>query len=57
MSRTSVSDEPGSMVGLWVELWGTDHWMRPGSVRRKVASALPSDGEISHPNGVMPYRC
>lgn len=30
MSKTSVSNETGSLLCLWVEPCGTDHWMRPG---------------------------
>ncbi|MET7872635.1 hypothetical protein [Streptomyces cyaneofuscatus] len=30
MAKTSVSNETNSMLCLWVEPWGTDHWMRPG---------------------------
>ena len=25
-----MSNETGSVLCLWVEPWGTDHWMRPG---------------------------
>lgn len=32
MSKTSVSNETSGMLCLWVEPWGTDHWMRPGEV-------------------------
>ncbi|WP_369274641.1 hypothetical protein AB5J55_36070 [Streptomyces sp. R11] len=30
MAKPGVSNETDRMLCLWVEPWGTDHWMRPG---------------------------
>ncbi|MDX3694639.1 hypothetical protein PV726_30760 [Streptomyces europaeiscabiei] len=50
MSKTSVSNETESMLCLWVEPWGTDHWMRPGE---KLSVVTESDPEESPFNVVV----
>jgi len=30
MPKTSIRNDTEGMLCLWLEPWGTDHWMRPG---------------------------
>ena len=30
MSKTSVSNETSDLLCVWIEPWGTDHWLCPG---------------------------
>ncbi len=39
VSKTNVSNETERMLCLWVEPWGTDHWMRPGEEFTVVTEA------------------
>lgn len=45
MPRTSVHNDTKDMLGLWLEPWGSDYWMRPGECFTVVAdeSAEPVD--------------
>ncbi len=45
MPRTSVKNDTENMLCLWLEPWGSDHWMRPGERFTVVAddSAEPVD--------------
>ncbi|MFE3250722.1 hypothetical protein [Streptomyces sp. NPDC059209] len=55
MSKTSVSNETSSMVCLWVEPWGTDHWMRPGEEFMVVTEAEPEQSPFNvvvHDQGI-----
>jgi hypothetical protein len=38
MPRTSVRNDTEGMLCLWLEPWGSDHWMRPGERFTVVAS-------------------
>lgn len=57
MPRTSVHNETEDLLCLFVEPWGTDHWMRPGERFTIVASepAEPVDEAfetIIHDQGI-----
>ncbi|MFF2101233.1 hypothetical protein [Streptomyces sp. NPDC058202] len=41
MAKKSVSNETSSVVCLWVEPWGTDHWMGPGEEFTVVTETDP----------------
>ena len=45
MPRTSVRNDTGKILCLWLEPWGSDHWMRPGERFTVVAGdvAEPTD--------------
>lgn len=47
MSRTSVSNETSSMLCLWVEPWGTDHWMRLGEEFTVVTETEPEQSPFN----------
>jgi len=47
MARTSVTNETEDLLCLWVEPWGTDHWMRPGEVLTVVAGTAPEDAPFN----------
>ncbi|MET9482000.1 hypothetical protein [Streptomyces sp. NPDC006638] len=47
MSRTSVSNETESVLCLWVEPWGTDHWMRPGEQFTVVTESEPEESPFN----------
>lgn len=40
MPRTSVRNDTGNILCLWLEPWGSDHWMRPGERFTVVAGDL-----------------
>ncbi|WP_329536941.1 hypothetical protein OG568_51080 (plasmid) [Streptomyces sp. NBC_01450] len=55
MSKTSVSNETSSMLCLWVEPWGTDHWMRPGEEFTVVTEMEPEESPFNvvvHKQGI-----
>ncbi|SPF07421.1 hypothetical protein SMA5143A_8278 [Streptomyces sp. MA5143a] len=55
MSQTSVSNETDSMLCLWVEPWGTDHWMRPGEEFSVVTETGPEESPFNvvvHAQGI-----
>ncbi|MDX2389324.1 MULTISPECIES: hypothetical protein [unclassified Streptomyces] len=55
MSKTSVSNETESMLCLWVEPWGTDHWMRPGEEFTVVTYLEPEEAPFNvvvHAQGI-----
>ncbi|MFD5658915.1 hypothetical protein [Streptomyces hirsutus] len=49
MSKTSVRNETGGMLGLRVELepWGTDRWTRPGEEFTVVTHAEPEESPFN----------
>jgi hypothetical protein len=60
MPRTSVSNETKELLGLWVEPWGLDYWLRPGERFTIVVeeSAEPVDEVFEthvHDQGVSVY--
>jgi hypothetical protein len=55
VSKTSVSNETSSMLCLWVEPWGTDHWMRPGEEFTVVTETGPEQSPFNvvvHAQGI-----
>ena len=55
MAKTDVSNQTDSLLCLWIEPWGTDHWLRPGEVFTVVAEAEPVDAPfdvVVHGQGV-----
>ncbi|MCI3225409.1 hypothetical protein [Streptomyces sp. NP-1717] len=55
MAKTSVSNETDTMLCLWVEPWGTDHWMRPGEEFTVVARVEPEESPFNvvvHSQGI-----
>ncbi|MEU9623613.1 MULTISPECIES: hypothetical protein [unclassified Streptomyces] len=55
MSKTSVTNQTGSMLCLWVEPWGTDHWMRPGEEFAVVTGTEPEESQFNvvvHDQGI-----
>jgi len=44
---TDVSNETDSLLCLWVEPWGTDHWMRPGEVFTVATRADPENAPFN----------
>lgn len=55
MSKTSVSNETGNLLCLWVEPWGTDHWMRPGEAFTVVTETGPEESPFNvvvHDQGI-----
>ncbi|MER7831727.1 hypothetical protein [Streptomyces sp. NPDC095602] len=55
MAKTSVSNETDGMLCLWVEPWGTDHWMRPGEEFTVATRTAPEDSPfhvVVHRQGV-----
>ncbi|MEV0681369.1 hypothetical protein AB0I60_33100 [Actinosynnema sp. NPDC050436] len=54
MSRTSVSNETGGLLCLWVEPAGTDHWLRPGEEFTVVTSTVEESpfNVVVHDEGV-----
>lgn len=40
MPRTSVRNDTDSMLCLWLEPWGSDHWMHPGERLTVVAGDI-----------------
>ncbi|MEW5655394.1 hypothetical protein ABGT92_08665 [Streptomyces cinereoruber] len=61
MSKTSVSNATSSMLCLWVEPWGTDHWMRPGEeftvVTETEAEESPFNVVVHGQGRAMPNTC
>jgi hypothetical protein len=49
-----VSNETDSLLALWVEPWGTDHWMRPGEELTVVTEASEDSGfnVVVHDQGI-----
>lgn len=50
-----MSNETSNMVCLWVEPWGTDHWMRPGEEFVVVTEAEPEQSPFNvvvHDQGI-----
>ncbi|WP_328580551.1 hypothetical protein [Streptomyces sp. NBC_00370] len=47
MSKTSVSNATSNMVCLWIEPWGTDHWMNPGDEFTVVSVAAPEQSPFN----------
>jgi hypothetical protein len=57
MAKTSVGNETDGQLCLWLEPWGTDHWMRPGEVFTVGTEAEPDTGQapfhvVVHAQGV-----
>jgi hypothetical protein len=55
VAKTSVSNETDSMLCLWVEPWGTDHWMRPGEEFTVVTQTAPEESPFNvvvHSQGI-----
>ncbi|MFB7678515.1 hypothetical protein ACFC26_44745 [Kitasatospora purpeofusca] len=55
MSKTSVSNETEGMLCLWVEPWGTDHWMRPGEEFTVMTELEPEESPFNvvvHAQGI-----
>jgi hypothetical protein len=57
MPRTSVRNDSEKILGLWLEPWGSDHWMRPGErftvVAGDIVEAADEPFEISvHDQGI-----
>lgn len=55
MSKTSVSNETDALLCLWVEPWGTDHWMRPGEEFSVVTDKEPEEAPFNvvvHSSGI-----
>ncbi|WUD72271.1 hypothetical protein OG937_11570 [Streptomyces sp. NBC_00510] len=55
MSKTSVSNETESMLSLWVEPSGTDHWMRPSEQFTVVTELEPEESPFNvavHAQGI-----
>lgn len=55
MVKTSVGNETDGLLCVWVEPWGTDHWMRPGEVFTVVTEAEPEGmpfNVVVHDQGV-----
>ena len=42
-----MSNETDSLLCLWVEPWGTDHWMRPGEVFTVATRADPENAPFN----------
>ena len=42
-----MSNETDSLLCLWVEPWGTDHWLRPGEVFTVATEAEPEDAPFN----------
>jgi hypothetical protein len=42
-----VSNETGDLLCLWVEPWGTDHWVRLGEAFTVVTVAEPEDSPFN----------
>lgn len=40
MARTSIRNDTQELLCLWLEPWGSDHWMRPGERFTVVASGV-----------------
>ena len=54
MPRTSVDNATENILCLWLEPWGTDHWMRPGE-RFTVVADAPDEEPFSvviHDQGI-----
>lgn len=50
-----MSNETDSLLCLWVEPWGTDHWMRPREAFTVATQAEPEDAPFNvvvHGQGV-----
>ncbi|WP_234343136.1 hypothetical protein [Streptomyces fulvoviolaceus] len=50
-----MSNETCSMPCLWVEPWGTDHWMRPGEKFTVATEAEPEESPFNvvvHDQGI-----
>ncbi|MFG2174403.1 hypothetical protein ACGFMO_24080 [Streptomyces niveus] len=55
MPKTSVSNETESLLCLWVEPWGTDHWMQPGEVFTVVTESEAEESPFNvvvHAQGI-----
>lgn len=55
MSKTSVSNGTDGLLCLWVEPWGTDHWMRPGEEFTVVTETRPEESPFNvvvHDQGI-----
>ncbi|GIH29287.1 hypothetical protein Aph01nite_75970 [Acrocarpospora phusangensis] len=48
MAKIRLNNDTGAMLGIWIEPWGTDHWMKPGQTFTVVAghSGPPPSGEV-----------
>ncbi|MFE0458763.1 hypothetical protein ACFW1A_05820 [Kitasatospora sp. NPDC058965] len=55
MPKTSVNNDTENMLCLWLEPWGTDHWMRPGEQFTVVTEGEPEESPfnvIVHDQGI-----
>jgi hypothetical protein len=55
MSKLSVRNDTGGMLCLWLEPWGTDHWMRPGEEFTVVTEERPAESPfdlVMHDDGI-----
>ncbi|MFK3979129.1 hypothetical protein ACI2K4_01995 [Micromonospora sp. NPDC050397] len=55
MSKMDVSNESGRKLGLWVEPWGADYWLRPGETLTVVADTAAEQtpfNVVMHDQGV-----
>ena len=55
MPKTSVDNATTNMLCLWLEPWGTDHWMRPGEEFTVVTEGGPEESAfnvIIHDQGI-----
>lgn len=55
MSKMDVSNETGDKLGLWVEPWGADYWLRAGETLTVVTDTAPEQAPFNvvvHDRGV-----
>lgn len=55
MSKIDVSNETERKLGLWVEPWGADYWLRPGETLTVVTEKAPEEAPfnvVMHDQGV-----
>ncbi|MFJ5924749.1 hypothetical protein ACIQF6_19325 [Kitasatospora sp. NPDC092948] len=55
MPKTSVDNDTENLLCLWLEPWGTDHWMRPGEQFTVVTEGEPEESPfdvVVHDQGI-----
>jgi len=56
MPKTTVDNATKDMLCLWLEPWGTDHWMRPGEEFTVVTEGEPDESAFNvviHDQGII----